>query len=98
MHTLGMVALGIAVAALAPSRQGADANEVSIKGFARRTVYHSPQTPGFTSWAGLWAMPDKSVMLCFTQATGPVAGWRPRAPKPIRHRLTYRLVVARKKP
>jgi len=44
----------------------------------RRTIYHSPQTPGFTCWVGLWTMPDGSVMLQFTQATGPVQGWRPR--------------------
>ena len=44
-----------------------------------RRVYHSPQTPGFTCWVGLWTMPDGSVMTSFTQATGPLEG-RPMAP------------------
>jgi hypothetical protein len=46
--------------------------------YVRRTIYHSPQTPGYTCWAGAWIMPDKSLMICFTQNTGPVEG-RPRA-------------------
>ena len=36
----------------------------------RRTIYHSPQKPGFTSWVGAWTMPDGSLMVSFTQATG----------------------------
>jgi hypothetical protein len=46
--------------------------------FARRMIYHSPQTPGYTCWVGAWFMPDKSMMIDFTQNTGPVEG-RPRA-------------------
>jgi len=38
----------------------------------RRTIYHSPQTPGYTCWLGAWIMPDKSLMISFTQNTGPV--------------------------
>jgi hypothetical protein len=45
---------------------------------ARTAIYHSPQTPGYTSWVGAWAMPDKSLMVTFKQATGPLTG-RPRA-------------------
>ena len=45
----------------------------------RRTVYHSPQSPGFTCWTGVWAMPENSLMLAFTQATGPLKG-RSKAP------------------
>lgn len=48
-----------------------------VEGFARRTIYHSPQTPGYTCWAGLWTMTDGSLMVTFKQATGPVQG-RPR--------------------
>ena len=55
---------------------------------ARRSIYHSPQTPGFTSWAGAWTMPDGSLMVCFTQATGPVKG-RTRAPKDVQHKLSW---------
>ncbi|MBL9214012.1 MAG: exo-alpha-sialidase [Opitutaceae bacterium] len=54
----------------------------------RRTIYHSPQTPGFTSWVGAWIMPDQSVMNAFTQATGPVEG-RPQAPLEIQQRLNW---------
>jgi dienelactone hydrolase len=46
--------------------------------FKRRTIYHSPQTPGYTCWVGAWQMPDKSLMVTFKQATGPLSG-RPRS-------------------
>ncbi|MBM3334612.1 exo-alpha-sialidase [Candidatus Sumerlaeota bacterium] len=51
--------------------------------FARKTIYHSPEKPGYTCWVGAWIMPDKSLMVSFDQATGPLKG-RPRAPKGIR--------------
>ena len=51
-----------------------------------RRLYHSPQTPGFTSWVALWKMPDGSLMMSFTQATGPIEG-RLRAPKDVEIRL-----------
>lgn len=54
----------------------------------RRTIYHSPQSPGFTSWVGAWTMHDGSLMVSFTQATGPVEG-RPQAPPEIQERLTW---------
>lgn len=54
----------------------------------RRTIYHSPQSPGYTCWVGAWTMPDDSIMACFTQATGPPAG-RPRAPEEVRHKLDW---------
>ena len=63
--------------------------QVSVENHERTTIYHSPQTPGFTCWVGLWKMPDGSVMLCFTQATGPVEGWRATAPEEVRHRLSW---------
>lgn len=55
-------------------------------GFSRRTIYHSPQKPGYTAWVGAWFMPDKSIMICFTQATGPVKG-RPPASRELREKL-----------
>jgi hypothetical protein len=54
----------------------------------RQTIYHSPQKPGFTSWVGAWTMPDGSLMVSFTQATGPVEG-RPQAPKEVQQKLTW---------
>jgi len=44
----------------------------------RRTIYHSPQSPGYTCWVGAWMMPDKSLMVTFKQATGPLTD-RPRS-------------------
>jgi hypothetical protein len=61
--------------------------QVTVAHHARRTIYHSPQTPGYTCWTGIWRMPDGSVMICFTQATGPVQGWRPRAPLDVLRRM-----------
>ena len=63
-------------------------NRFRIADFSKRTIYHSPQTPGYTCWVGIWNMPDGRPMLCFTQATGPIEG-RPRAPAEIRARLCW---------
>ncbi|MDB5323287.1 MAG: hypothetical protein JWN40_4918 [Phycisphaerales bacterium] len=50
-----------------------------------KTIYHSPQSPGFTCWVGTWIMPDKSLMVTLTQATGPQKD-RPRTdPKILAH-------------
>lgn len=56
--------------------------------YQRQTIYHSPQTPGFTCWVGAWAMPDDALMVSFTQATGPMEG-RPQAPKDVQQRLGW---------
>ena len=71
-------------AILVPAR----ADEFSVTDHQRQTVYHSPQTPGFTSWVGAWTMPDGSLMVSFTQATGPVEG-RPQAPKDVQQKLNW---------
>lgn len=65
-----------------------DAEEFVAIEHQRQTIYHSPQTPGYTCWVGAWTMPDKSLMVSFTQATGPVEG-RPQAPKDVQHNLTW---------
>ncbi|MCE9526116.1 MAG: glycoside hydrolase, partial [Planctomycetales bacterium] len=64
------------------------ADEFSVTDHQRQTIYHSPQKPGFTSWVGAWTMPDGSLMVSFTQATGPTEG-RPQAPKEIQQRLAW---------
>ena len=73
-----------------PSRVGPIPKQRSfaVKDYSRKTIYHSPRTPGYTCWVGCWAMPDKSIMVCFTQATGPVDG-RPPAPKEVREKLSW---------
>src|SRR5438552_269398 len=73
--------------------RGADAPEgkpvsLTAERHARKTIYHSPQKPGFTSWVGAWAMPDGSLMVSFTQATGPLKD-RPRAPKAVQEKLSW---------
>ena len=71
-----------------PARSLAAGGSFKAVGHVRQTIYHSPQKPGFTSWCGAWTMPDGSLMVSFTQATGPVEG-RPQAPKDVQHRLTW---------
>lgn len=66
----------------------AKADEFAAIDHQRQTVYHSPDKPGFTSWVGAWMMPDGSLMVSFTQATGPIEGRSP-APKDVQHKLTW---------
>src|SRR6266404_6954671 len=37
-----------------------------------KTIYHSSQSPGYTSWVGAWIMSDESLMVTFKQVTGPM--------------------------
>jgi dienelactone hydrolase len=53
-------------------------NTIVGRNLARMTIYHSPQTPGYTCWVGAWMMPDRSLLVTFKQATGPLEG-RPRS-------------------
>jgi photosystem II stability/assembly factor-like uncharacterized protein len=84
----------IAVCSLLISLFAADlVPQASADGFIaiehrRQTIYHSPQKPGFTSWVGAWMMPDGSLMVCFTQATGPFKGRR-QAPKEVQQKLNW---------
>lgn len=39
-------------------------------GFAG-SIYHSPETPGYTSWVGLWRAHDGHLQCSFEQRTGP---------------------------
>ena len=64
------------------------ADEFSAVEHQRQTIYHSPQTPGYTCWVGAWIMPDGDLMTCFTQATGPVEG-RPKAPREVMDLLSW---------
>lgn len=82
-------AMLIWTACIASSIQlAAEGKEFQSAGHARLAIYHSPQTPGFTSWCGAWTMPDGSLMVSFTQATGPVDG-RPQAPADVRQKLNW---------
>lgn len=80
--------LGFILALLATAQTwGAYSSYVAV-GHTHRLIYHSPQSPGFTSWVGAWIMPDRSIMISFTQATGPLQG-RPSAPETIRRRMSW---------
>ena len=64
------------------------AKEMTATDVQRFTVYHSPQTPGYTCWVGTWLMPDETLMLSFHQATGPFSG-RPHASQDILRSLSW---------
>jgi hypothetical protein len=85
MSRLWLASTGFALYALVAT---ASAVEFSAVKHQRQTIYHPSQKPGFASWCGSWTMPDGSLMVSFTQATGPVEG-RPQAPKEVQHRLTW---------
>ena len=44
--------------------------KVEAVGHAERIVYHSPQTPGYTAWVGLWQLPDGRLRYDCLQLTG----------------------------
>ena len=60
-------------ALLADSGQADASVGVSVKAvdYAEKTIYHSPETPGYTAWVGLWQLPDGRIRLGFLQLTGP---------------------------
>ena len=45
----------------------ADEDQFFAVEHSHQTIYHSPQTPGFTSWIGAWTLPDSSLMVRFSQ-------------------------------
>jgi hypothetical protein len=67
-----------------PAPSASDLPSVHGIDFRRTTLYHSPQTPGYTSWTGAWVMPDQSIMVAFVKATGPTnPADRARAPRSV---------------
>ncbi len=56
---------------------GAMPTKVTATDIQKFTVYHSPQTPGYTCWVGTWVMPDETLMVSFHQATGPFTAGGP---------------------
>ena len=88
-----LAAAGGGVGLAAVSDAVLDADGVSVAGLSMRVreIYHSPQRPGFTSWCGLWTMPNDELMVSFAQATGPVDPMsRPRLTDPdIQRRLLW---------
>src|SRR5205809_3746012 len=79
-----LISFGFMLGAVRALGDGATAWVAS--GLTRKTIYHSPQKPGYTCWVGAWVMADSSLMTCFTQATGPVKG-RGQAPEALWKKL-----------
>jgi hypothetical protein len=52
--------------------EGAPSGPVHGTDFERSVAYHSPQTPGYTAWTGVWTMPGGELMTAFAQVTGPI--------------------------
>lgn len=44
---------------------------VTATDFKQARIYHSPETPGYTSWCTLWRARDGHLRLAFQQVTGP---------------------------
>ncbi|HOW71358.1 MAG TPA: sialidase family protein [Phycisphaerae bacterium] len=45
--------------------------KIEVYDYKSKTIYHSPETPGYTSWVGFWEMPDGTLYCDFRQVTGP---------------------------
>ena len=74
MSRLGSIGTWTGILIVAGTCRGADEPGGGRKGlvaqhYERRTIYHSPLTPGYTCWVGAWIMPDDSLMASCTQAT-----------------------------
>ena len=88
LRSAGLIVISLLAIAPRVRAETGDSPSITAVEHRRRTIYHSPESPGFTCWTGIWAMPDESLMLAFTQATGPLEG-RPKAPPEIRKRLNW---------
>jgi photosystem II stability/assembly factor-like uncharacterized protein len=42
--------------------------------YSQRTIYHSPEKVGYTSWVGLWRLPDGRLQCSFEQRTAAPGG------------------------
>jgi hypothetical protein len=73
-----------------PGRGLGAAGDVTFraKDHTRTVIYHSPRSPGYTCWTGAWTIPEGSLMVAFTRATGPIAG-RPKAPPEVLAKLNW---------
>lgn len=63
-----LICLAVPVARAQETRGIANVTAVD---FVDKTIYHSPETPGYTSWVGLWQLPNGTLCCDFRQVTGP---------------------------
>lgn len=69
---LAVASLLLCFSALAAPAPSAAEPRIQASDFEQHTIYHSPQTPGYTAWCTLWKDHDGSLRLAFQQVTGPV--------------------------
>jgi len=62
-----------AIALLCAASAACQSAELKVEAVdhTQRIIYHSPETPGYTSWCGLWQLPDGRLRCDFVQITGP---------------------------
>jgi len=66
----GPIALICALYSACGCKTNADL-KIEAYDYKSQTIYHSPETPGYTSWVGFWQMPDGTLYCDFRQVTGP---------------------------
>lgn len=74
---LSLMMSAVAFLVVAPSAFG-NAPGVHAKDFETKAIYHSPETPGYSSWCTLWSTSTGDLRLAFQQVTGPVDDWEKR--------------------
>jgi hypothetical protein len=82
---LGVSLTGVYARAAGPNAPARNFTAVDLR---QRTIYHSPQNPGYTCWVFAWVTPDGDILATFYQASGPVEG-RERAPEGIQRKLSW---------
>jgi|GEM_PF-529797 len=55
--------------------------KVEVTDYSDKVIYHSPDTPGYTSWVGLIQLPDGTLRCDFRQITGPTSNPVSSSPK-----------------
>ena len=72
LAAIGAVSFTMAMGRLAQAADAPPGNQqVQTVDFAERIIYHSPETPGYTSWVGLWQLPNGAIRCDFRLVTGP---------------------------
>jgi hypothetical protein len=66
-----LLSLGLLCLMSCHARGDKAAPTVTVTDYERRVIYHSPETPGWTSWVGLWQSHDGPLQCSFNQQTGP---------------------------
>ena len=68
---LTLLVLGCAASGVPGADGRSRAIGVEVADYRQRTIYHSPETPGYTSWVGVWLTSDGRLECSFVQRTGP---------------------------